>query len=115
GRRAQLGLDDRRRRSEHVHVALVELAEAPARRPVGAPARLNLGALEEAAQVAVLGDDARERHGQVVAERQVGELRPRVRALPHRLLERALQLGAALEDAEDELIALFAVLAADTL
>ena len=31
-RRAQLGLDHRRRRAERVDVALVELAEAPARR-----------------------------------------------------------------------------------
>ena len=72
-RRQQLDLDDRRGRPDRVDVALVELAEASARRPVGAPHRLNLIALEEPRQlVLVLRDDARERHGQVVAQREVG-------------------------------------------
>ena len=94
----QLGLDDRRRRSDRVDVALVELAEPAARRPIGAPHRLNLIALEELRQlVLVLRDDARERHRQVVAQREVG--------LAARLVL------AAREDLEDELVALFAVLA----
>ena len=112
--RADLGLDHRRRRAEDVHVALVELAEAAARRPVGAPHRLDLVALEEARQVAVLGDDARERHRQVVAQRQVGELALLVGALG-RPVEGTLQLRAALEDAEDQLVALLAVLAEERL
>ena len=97
-RRAQLRFDDRRGRAERVDVALVELAEAPARRTVGAPHRLNLVALEQARQLRlVMRDDARERHGQVVAQREV--------RLPARLVL------AALEDLEDELVALVAVLA----
>ena len=52
GRRgAQFGLDDQRRRAEDVDVALVELAEAPVGRPIGAPHRLNLVALEELRQL----------------------------------------------------------------
>ena len=46
-RRQHLHFDHRRRRPDRVHVALVELAEAPARRPVGPPHRLDLIALEE--------------------------------------------------------------------
>src|SRR5687768_3966709 len=42
-----LGFDNRRSRSHAVDVALVELAEAAARGPIGAPYRLNLVALEE--------------------------------------------------------------------
>ena len=97
-RGADLRLDHRRGRADGVHVALVELAEASLARPVGAPDRLNLVALEELRQRAViLRDDARQRHGQVVAQRQIGLAR--------------LPLLAALEDLEDEPVALFAVLA----
>ena len=49
-RREDLGLDDGRRRSHGVDVALVELAEPAARRPVGAPHRLDLVAPEELRQ-----------------------------------------------------------------
>src|SRR5205085_6914937 len=81
-----------------VHVALIELAEASARWPVGAPDGLNLVAFEKLRQlVAVLRDDARERHGQIVSQREVGFA--------------GLLVFAALEDFEDELIALFAVFA----
>src|SRR5690606_8300400 len=77
---------------------LVELAEASPRRPVGAPHGLDLEALEELRQrVPVLGDDARERHRQVVAQCEVG--------LAGRLVL------AALQDLEDQLIAFLAVLA----
>jgi cysteine synthase len=56
----------------------------------------------------VLGVDARERHGQVVAQGGVGEvlLEDRLAALQH-----AAQRLAAVEHAEDELVALVAVLA----
>ncbi len=85
-----------------VHVALVELAEAALLRAIGAPHRLDLVPLEELRQLrAVLGHDPRERHRQVVAQGEVGL--PRLRAL------------AALEDLEDEAVALFAVLAEERL
>src|SRR6185295_10035649 len=101
-RRAQFRFDDRRGRAERVDVALVELAETAARRPVGAPHRLNLVSLEQPRQLAlVLRDDARERHGQVVAEREVG--------LPGCLVL------AALEDLEYELVAFLAVFAEECL
>src|SRR5205085_4485570 len=65
---------------------------------VCAPDGLNLVALEEARElVAVLGDDAREWDGQVITQSQIR-------------FARALVL-AALEDFEDELVALLAVLA----
>ena len=71
-RRAQLRLDHHRPRADRVDVALEELAEPAARRPIGAPHRLDLVSLEELRQLAaVFGDDARERHGQVVAQGQV--------------------------------------------
>ena len=96
--RQMLGFDDRRRRADRVDVALIELAEPPARRAIGAPHRLNLIALEELRQlVLILRDDARERHGQVVAQREIG--------LAARLVL------AALENLENELVAFFAVLA----
>ena len=61
-----------RRRADRIDVALVELAEAALLRPVGPPHRLDLIALEEPRQLrAVLGDDPRQRHRQVVAQRQV--------------------------------------------
>ncbi len=97
-RRAHFDLDDRRGRPDRVDVALVELAEAAARRAIGAPDRLDLVALEETRQRApVLGDDPGQRHGQVVAQRQVG-------------LAGGLVLAAA-QDLEDQLGAFVAVLA----
>ena len=89
--------DDGRACADAVNVALIELAEAPARGAVCAPDGLNLVTLEELRElVAVLRDDARERHRQVVAQREV-------------CLARLLVL-APLEDFEDELVALLAVL-----
>ena len=96
--REQFGFDGHRRRSDRVDVALVELAEAALLRAIGAPDRLYLIALEELRQLAaILGDHSRERHGEVVAQRQVclagfGAL-------------------AALENLEDQAIAFFTVLA----
>ncbi|MGC4121722.1 MAG: hypothetical protein QM765_45530 [Myxococcales bacterium] len=68
-----------------------------------------LVALEVARQLPlVLGVDAGERDGQVVAQRGVGQV-----LLQHRLaaLEHAAQGLAAVQDPEDELVALVAVLA----
>ena len=97
-RGAQFGLDDRRPRPERVNVALEELAKAAARRPVGAPHRLNLIALEQTRQLrAVLGNHPRQRHGEIVPQRQI--------RLPGRLVL------AALENLENEPVALLAVLA----
>src|SRR5215210_4625671 len=94
---AQLGFDDGQACPRHVNVALVELAEAPARGAVCAPDGLNLVALEKLREpLAVLCDDARERHRQIVAQRQIGFA--------------GLLVLAALEDFEDELVALLAVL-----
>ena len=97
-RGANLGLDQRRRRADGVDVALIELAEAPARRPVGPPHRLHLIPLEILGQLRlVVGDDARQRHREVVAQRQVR-------------FAAGLVL-AALQDLENELVAFVAVLA----
>ena len=96
-RGAQLRLHDRRGRSERVDVALVELAEPAARRTIGPPHRLDLVALEQPRQPGlVLRDHARQRHRQVVAQRQVR-------------LAGGLVL-AALQDLENELIALISIL-----
>jgi hypothetical protein len=90
-------LDHRRVRSHRVDIALKELAEAALRRPVRAPDGLNLVALEELRQlVLILRDDPGERDGQVVPKREVG--------LAGRLVL------AALENLENELVALLAVL-----
>ena len=101
-RGADLRLDNRRRRADGVDVALIELAKPPARRPIRPPHRLNLIALEEPRQLAAMfGDDARERHGQVVAKREIG-------------FARRLVLAAA-QHFENELVAFFAVLAGQRL
>ncbi len=80
--REQFGLDRHRRRADGIDVALVELAEAALLRAIGAPHRLHLVALEVPRQRGpVLGHHARQRHRQVVAQRQVGLRRSR-RLLP---------------------------------
>src|SRR5262249_10937966 len=85
-------------RSERIDIALIELTEAPARRTIGTPDRLNLIALEETRYLRLMmRDNARQRHGQVVAQCEVG--------LPARLVL------AALQDLENELIAFLAILA----
>ncbi len=93
----QLGLDDQRRRSDGVDIALVKLAEATLLRSVGPPHRLHLIALEKLGQLgAILRDHAREGHRQVVAERQISLTAP--------------AFFTALEDAENQAVALLAVL-----
>ena len=64
-RREEFRLDDRRRRSDRVDVALIELAEPSARRPVRAPDRLNLIALEELRQLVLILRDRRAPSGTV--------------------------------------------------
>ena len=73
-RRQQLRFDQRRRRcrSRRCRTGRTR-GTGPCAGPIGAPDRLNLIALEELRQlVLVLRDDARERDGQVVAQREVG-------------------------------------------
>src|SRR5581483_7520234 len=90
-----LGVRHRAGRADDIHVALVELAEASPGRPLGAIDRLYLVALVDARQV--------------VAQPGVAQ------ALLERLAvgcgQRAIQLLAALEHAEDQLVAFIAVLA----
>ena len=101
-RGAQLGFDHHRFRSDGVDVALIELAKPAARRPIGAPDRLNLIPLEEPRQLApMLGHHPRQRHRQVVAQRQIG-------------LAGRLVLAAA-KHLENQLVAFFAVLAGEGL
>ncbi len=72
--RRDLGVVARRQRvlADHVDVALVELAEAAALRALAAVDALDLVAAEREGQVVlVLGHVARQRHGQVEAQRQL--------------------------------------------
>ena len=102
-----LGFDQPAGGANHIEIALVELAIAPFGGPVGAVDGRDLVPFEVARQlIAVFGDDAGERHGEVVAQAGVGDL-----VFGRGLDEGALQLGAAFGDAEDELVALFAVFA----
>ena len=95
-------VDDRRRRSHRVDVALIELPETPARGPIRAPHGLNLVALEQPGQlVPILRDDPCQRHRQIVAKREV------------RLAARLVL--AALQNLENELVAFIAVLADERL
>jgi hypothetical protein len=86
---------------------VVELAEASAPGPVGAPDRLDLVAAEVPRQLGVLGDEPRERDRQVVAQALLGELGHGRRARGEGALERL----AAPQQAVDEPLALLAVLA----
>src|SRR5690606_27949594 len=73
--RRNLGVVARRQRilADHVNVALVELAEAPALGALAAVHALHLVAAErERELMLVLGHVARQRHGEVKAQRQVG-------------------------------------------
>ena len=90
-------LDHGRRRPDRIDIALKELAEPSARRPVRAPHRLNLIPFEDLRDlVLILRDDARERHREVVPEREIGFA--------------GVLVLAALEDLEDQLVAFLAVL-----
>ena len=101
-----LGFDQLAGGTDDIQVALVELAKAPLGGAVGAIDGRDVVAFEVAGQlIAVLGDDAGERHGQVVTQTGVGDV------VFGWGLRAPLQLGAALGDAEYQLIALFAVLA----
>ncbi len=60
-----LGLD-----TDGIEIELGELAIAPLVRLVGSPDRGDLVTAEGAGEIGVLGDDARERHGQIEAEPQ---------------------------------------------
>ena len=100
--REQLGLDGHRGRAGGIDVALVELAEAALLRPIGAPHRLHLVALEELGQRGpVFGHHARQRHGEVVAQGEIGLA--------------GLAVFATLQDLEDQPVAFFAVLAREGL
>ncbi len=97
-RRQQLNLHRERRRANGVDIALIELAEPPARRTVRTPDRLYLVSLEKARQlVLILRNYARQRNSQVVPEGQIG-------------LPPALVLAAP-QNLEDQLVAFVAVLA----
>src|ERR1041385_5650103 len=94
----QLDLNDHRARAEHIDVALIELAEAPTCRTIGAPNRLNLIALEEFRQlVLILRDNARERHSQVITQSEISLA--------------GFFMFAAFQNFEDELIAFFTIFA----
>src|SRR5439155_15861784 len=87
----QFSFDDHRSRAEHINIALIEFAEAAARGTIGAPDRLNLVTLEKLGQLRfVLRDDARQRHSQIVTQREVSFA--------------GLLMFSALKDFEDELI-----------
>src|ERR1043166_364806 len=97
-RRDQFSFNDHRARAEHVDIALIELAKAATRGTIGAPDGLNLVTLEKFGElVLILRDDARQRHSQIVTQREIGFA--------------GLLVFAALEDLENELIAFFTVLA----
>ena len=75
GGQDQLDLDHRRGDAEHVDIALGELAVAALLRPLGAPHRADLDRLERVGQPrVVLGVVAGQRHRQVVAQAEVGQL-----------------------------------------
>ena len=71
---ADFRLDNRRGRTQRVHVALIELPEAAACRTIGAPHRLDLIPLEQLRQLClVMRDHPGQRHRQVVAQPEVCE------------------------------------------
>ncbi len=116
--RQHLGLDGHRAAPDAIDVALVEFAIASPLRPIGAPDGLNLIAPKRQRQVVQMRrDHPRERHGQVIAQRHIGQLacEQAGRALAlrqrHHRARRRFQLVAALEDAEQQTVAFFAVLA----
>src|SRR5688500_3300714 len=97
-RRTEFGLDRGRRRPEEVHVALIELPKPAARGAIRPPHGLYLVALEQPRQSALMvRDDPGERNRQVIPQGQVR-------------LTAGLVL-AALQDLENELVALFSILA----
>ena len=90
--------------AQNVDIALGELAEAALLRLVGAPDAADLQRLEGARQLrCVRGIIARERHREVIAQAGIGKVR--AAALDH-----LLEIAAALEDLEDELLIFAALL-----
>ncbi len=82
--------------ADDVDVALVELAEAPALLALAPVDALHLVAAErEREAMLVLGDVARERHGQVEAQRHLGQAIARLLERAGRLHEIDLPLGLA--------------------
>ena len=104
----QLHLAQQRARADHVHVALVEFAVTPLLRTVGTPHGLHLVTLEREGQFALmLHDIAREGDGQIVAQPLLADVRGAAQ-LPVR---KARGVVARVENPEQELVALVAVLA----
>ena len=100
----QLDLDERRGQPQHVDVALGELPEAALLRPLRAPHGADLDRLQRVGQPrVVLRVVTRERHREVEAQAEVGQILPRA--------PRRLELLAALHDLEDQLLVLAAVAA----
>ena len=110
----QLHLIEQRVGADHVGIALIKLAVAAFLWAVGAPHGLDLVAFERHLQfVAVLHDVAREGHGEVVAQTFFAKLG---RQCCRRSFVVLLRLNAAfevaaIEDFEQEFVALFAIFA----
>ena len=103
--RSQNELDLRHLRAdtENIDVALGELAKAPLLRPLGAPHRTDLDRLERIRELrVVVSIVARERHGQIEPQAEVGELRVST-------ARGRLELRAPLQNLEDQLLVLAAV------
>ncbi len=95
----QLGLGARPGLAQHVDVALHELPVAPLLRALGPPHRGHLDAAEHRRQLGAVGRvEAGQRHRQVEAQAQVGEVERLLRGLQVVVGE------TALEDAERELL-----------
>src|SRR5262249_19627877 len=91
--------------AQDIDVALGELAEAPLLRALGAPHRPDLDGLEGVGQLGpMVGVVPRERHRQIEAQSQVGEVLFAGRA-------RGVELGPTLEDFVDQLLVLASVAA----
>ena len=106
----QFQLVEQRGAADHVGITLVEFAIAPLLRTVGAPHRLQLVAAEgEGDLVAVLHHKACKWHSQVVAQSAFTDLRSHFVVI---LVEvDTFHEVAAVEHFEQQLVALFAVLA----
>ena len=72
GRRDQFGFNHHRPRPQHINIALIEFAKAPACRAIGAPHGLNLIALEEFREfILVLRNNTRQWDREIVTQREV--------------------------------------------
>ncbi len=107
GRGQHFGLGGQAVGADHIDITLVELAQASLAGAIGPEDGLDLIAFEVARQLtAVFGHDTGQRHGQVVAQTGVADA-----LLGRVVLQRFLQLAAPLQYAEDQLVALFTILA----